>query len=116
VRADADLAQLGSEVARAECLVCAQGGRLRSVGMRRDQVQRGQPLGVARGADDDGSDDQAVPVLRQCMAHEAERHLLARPHSEQPGVRVCGRCMRVVAAFLAAEVLLAIEARIGRLA
>ncbi len=49
MRGDVDLAEFGDEVAGVEALVCAEGDRVRAVSVRRDQVQRGQPLGMARG-------------------------------------------------------------------
>jgi hypothetical protein len=53
-------------------------------------------------------DDQAVAVLHQRMAHEAELRLLARPLAVKLRIGIGGGGMGVVAALLAAEVLLAI--------
>ena len=108
-----DLAEFGNEVAGVEALVCAEGDRVRAVGVRRDQVQRGQPLSMARGTSGGGTDDQAVPVLHERMAHEAELGLLAGAFAEQLGIRIGYGGMRVVAALLTAEVLLAVALGVG---
>ncbi|MBL6079861.1 hypothetical protein JMJ56_17720 [Belnapia sp. T18] len=77
-------------------------------------MQRDESLGVARGAGRDGADDQAVPVLRKRVTHEAELGLLARTLvAEQLDVQVGRGGMRVVAALLAPEVLLAVVSHIG---
>jgi hypothetical protein len=78
-----------------------------------DQGQRGQPLGVPRGAGRHRADHQPVAVLHQRMAHEREPRLLARSLAEQPGVGIGGRGVRVVAAALAVKIALAVAARAG---
>src|SRR6201997_2733779 len=51
-----------------------------------------------------GVDQQAVAVLHQPMPDEAQLRLLAFTLAIEPGVRIGGRSMGVVRAFLAMEV------------
>src|SRR5512144_1258825 len=69
---------------------------------------------MAGGTGCGGTDDQAVAVLHQRMAHEAKLRLLAAPLAVEPRIGVGGRGMRVVTALRAMEVLLAVAAGIGR--
>ena len=50
MRGDVDLAHLGDEVLGVEAFVAAERDALRGVGMRFDQMLRGKPFGVSRGA------------------------------------------------------------------
>jgi hypothetical protein len=61
------------------------------VGMRFDQRQRRQALGMARSAGRHRADDQAVAVLHQRVAHETEPRLFAWSFAEETGVGVGGR-------------------------
>jgi hypothetical protein len=66
-----------------------------------DQGDRGQPFGMSGGARRHRIDNQAVAVLQQRVAPEAQPRLLAGALAEQPGVRIGGRGVRVVFAALA---------------
>src|ERR1700722_3331558 len=114
VRSYVDLTEFGDEVLRVEPFVAAQGDGLRPVGVRFDQMQCRQPLGMARSARRGGADNQPVAVLHQCMPHEAELRLLAGTLAIQPSIRISRGGMRVVAALLAVKVSLPIASRIRR--
>lgn len=66
-----------------ETLVGTDNDALRPVGMMRDLVLRGQPLGMAGGTRGGGADDQTVAVLHQRVAKGAKLRLLARPWRRQ---------------------------------
>ena len=86
---------------------------MRAVGVRLDQGDRGQPLGMARGAGRHGIDDQPIAVLHQRVAHEGEPGFLAAALPGQPCVGVGGRGVGVVRAALAVKIALAVPARAG---
>ena len=81
-----------------------------------DQRQCRQALGMARSAGRHRADDQAVAVLHQCVAHETQPRFFAGSFAEEPGVRVGGGSVRIIAAALAMEVALTISPRARRLA
>jgi hypothetical protein len=60
VRAHVELAQLHHEVLGVVALVGPECHRPRPVAMGHDQVERGQPFGMARHPRQPGADDQAV--------------------------------------------------------
>jgi len=82
--------------------------RTARLGIVLNHVERGGVLGGAGGFAQPGINDEIVPVLDHHMAHVTELGLLAEPFAEQPDIRVCGRRMRVVGAFLATEVALGV--------
>src|SRR5262249_55765498 len=90
------LAQLHDKVAGIVALVGTQGARLRPVGVRLDQRQCGQALGIARSAGRHRTDDQPVAVLHQRVAHETQTRFFAWSFAEEPGVGVGGRGVRGV--------------------
>ena len=84
VRRRVHRAQFVDEVLGVVALVGAERDRPRPIGARLDHVQRRDPLGVAVGLGQTGVDDEAVAVLHQRMAHEAELGFLARPLAIEP--------------------------------
>jgi hypothetical protein len=58
--------------------------------MGRDQVERGQPFGMARHPRQPGADDQPGAVLHQAVTDEAQPGLHARPLAIQHGIGVGG--------------------------
>src|SRR6516164_10677363 len=111
---DGLLAQFHDKVTSVVALVGTECDRLRPVGMRCDQRQCRQALGVAGGAGRHRADDQTVAVLHQRMAHKTQPRFFAGSLAKEPGIGIGGRGMRVVAAALATKVALAIAPRIGR--
>ena len=89
-------AQFVDEVLRVIGFVGTQRDRLRSIGARLDHVQRRDPLGVAVGWCQAGVDHQAVAVLHQGMAHEAELRFLAGPFAIERRLGIRGRGVRVI--------------------
>lgn len=73
-------------------------------GTRLDHVQACHACRMAVGQRQAGVEQQAVAVLHQPMAHEAQRGLLAFPLAVEPGLGIGGRGMRVIRALLAIEV------------
>src|SRR5436190_1618609 len=116
MRSDRLLAQLHDKVAGVVAFIGTKRDRLRAVGMRFNQRQRRQALGMARSAGRYGTDDQAVAVLYQRVTDEIQPRLLARPFTVETGVGVGGRGVRVVGAALAVKVALAIATGSRRLA
>jgi hypothetical protein len=102
------------EIARVVGRVGAQRDGIGAVAARLDQGDRGEPLGMARGARRHGIEDQPVAVLHQRVAHEAQPGFLAAARAEQPGVGVGGRGMGVVPAPLAVKIARGIASRAGR--
>ncbi len=66
--------------------------------------QSGIALGQSVGVSDHPGGDQAVAVLHQRVAQIAQLRFLAIALLVQPRPRIGGRCMRLVAALLAAKV------------
>ena len=116
MRSDRFVAQFHDKVAGVVALIGTQGDRLRPIGMRLDQCQRRQPLGMARRAGRQRTDDQAVAVLHQRMAEKIQPRLLARSLAVETRIGIGDRAMRVVGPALAVEVLFAIAPRPRRLA
>lgn len=67
-------------------------------------MQRGDPFGMPVSRRQAGVNQQAVAVVHQPMPDEAQRRLLAFTLTMQPGIRISGRSMGAVRAFLAMEV------------
>jgi hypothetical protein len=109
------LAQLHHKIGAVIALVGGQRDRLRPIGMRFDQRQCRQPLGVARSARGHRTDDQAVAVLHQGVAQETQPRLLARFFATETGIGVGGRDMGVVASAFTMEVTRAIATGSWRL-
>ena len=65
------VAQLHHKAAGIVAFVGAEGDRLWTIGMRVDQRQCGQALGMSRGAGRHRGDDQTIAVLHQRMAESA---------------------------------------------
>src|ERR1700761_9180406 len=89
---------------------------LRAVGMRFDQRQCRQALGMARSAGCHGANDWTVAVLHQRVAHETQPRFFAWPLTVEAGIGIGGRDMRVVGTPLTVEILLTIAPRAGRFA
>ncbi len=107
------VAQLHHKVAGIVALVGAEGDRLWTIGMRVDQRQGSQALGMSRGAGRHPGDDQTIAVLDQGMADETEPGLLAQPFTIETAVGVGGRGVRVIGSRLAVKVSLA-RGRVAR--
>lgn len=90
MRRGVDFAQFGHEVLRVEALVAAHGDLVRPVGMRFEQMQYRQTLGMTRCAGGHRADDQPVAVFHQCVPHEGEFGLLATAFAIQLGIWVRG--------------------------
>src|SRR6201985_2410566 len=116
MRGDRLVAQLHHKLAGIVALIGTQRNRLRPVGMRFNQGQRRQALGMARSAGRHRANDQAVAVLHPRVAHENQPRLLAGSFAVETSVGVGGRDMRVILAALAVEVARTVAARAGRLA
>src|SRR5512144_802100 len=106
VRGDAELAQLHDEAAGVVAFVGAD--RLRAGRQGFGHGERRQSLGRARSAGQLGIDGEAVAVLHQHVADEAELALLAVALAEQPGIVVSRRAVGLVGALLALEVAFAV--------
>src|ERR687885_480655 len=83
-------------------------------GPRADHLEPGLPLGRAAGLSETRRHDQAVAVLHQKVAHEAQLRFLAVPLAKEPRLRIARGGMRVVAPRLTPEVALAIAPRPAR--
>src|SRR5215213_5833792 len=108
VRGNVDRAQLVDEVLGVIPLVGAERDAPRSVSARLDHVERGDALGVAVGLGEAGVHDQAMPVLHERMAHEAQPGFAAQSLAIEPRVGIGGTLMGLVGAVLAVEVALAV--------
>src|SRR5688572_4240750 len=97
-------AQLVDKVCRIVGFVSAKCDRRRSVGTRFDHVQCRHPFGMPARQCQAGVDQETVAVLHQPMPDEAQLRLLAFALAVEPGIRIGGRSMGVVRAFLAMEV------------
>ena len=98
---DAALAQAVDEVGRVVALVSPQA---LGVGLSGDHVQARFSLGKAVGFRDHGIDVEAVAVLHERVADEAELGWLAIPFAVEPCLWISGAGMGGVAALLALEV------------
>src|SRR5919202_2897179 len=80
-----------------------------------DHRLRGLPLGGAGGVCGFGVDDQAIAVFHEQVAHVTALGSLPPSLAIEPGIRIGGRGMRLIAPLLPAEVALAVAPRAGRL-
>ena len=115
VRGDVDLTHLGDEVLHVDALVAAERDALRAarVRFRSDAVRPIVPHAPRRGV----ATAPTISPLRFTISAWPMKQSLAylpSPLLIEPGVRIGGRGVRVVAALLAVEVLPAIAAWIGR--
>ena len=114
MRCHVDLAGFGHEILSIKAFIAGQRDLLRSVSMRFYQVPRGQTLRMARGMCGNSIDNQTAAVFHQRKPHEGQLGFLAAPLAIKPCIGIGVRCMGLVAALLAVEVLLPIAARAGR--
>ena len=82
-------------------------------GARGDQLDCRQALGEAGGAGQLGLDHQAVVILHQHVAHEAEPRFLTMTFAKQPRIRIGGRGVAGVGPVLAVEVSARVATTIG---
>jgi len=108
MRRAAALAAAGHEVGGVIVLVAAH--RAARFGVVVDHVERDGAFGGAIGLGQSCIDDEPVAVLHHQVPHMAEFCFLAGTLAKQPRVRVGGRRMRVILAFLTMEVALGIAA------
>jgi hypothetical protein len=92
-------------------LVAAHGGA--GAGIVLNHVEGAGPLRRAIGLGQAGIDDEAIAVLHHQMPPVTELGLLAGAFAKRARVRVGGRGMRVIGAFLAMEIALGIASAAG---
>ena len=113
MRRNTEPAHLGDKTRRIIGLVRTQGdapaGRQITHHINRRRALRG-----AGRCGQPGVHDQPVAVFHQRMPHVAEHRDLTRGLAIQPGVRIDGGGVRLVAASLTTEIALAIASRAGR--
>jgi class 3 adenylate cyclase/Flp pilus assembly protein TadD len=89
------VAQFHDKVAGVVPLVGTERNRLRPVGVRFDQRQRRQPLGMARSAGGHCADDQTIAVFHQGVAHETQPRFFAGSFAEAEN-EIMGRLARTL--------------------
>ncbi|KZC21795.1 hypothetical protein RHOFW104R3_18820 [Rhodanobacter denitrificans] len=103
MRHDSARPQCRDEVLRVIALVGTQGGSLPDA-RRGEQIQGAVPLAGAIGMADVHADHQTMTVLHQAVGQVAQLRLLALALADQPGIRIRGGLVRLVAARLTAEI------------
>src|SRR6516164_6021200 len=89
---------------RIEALVAFQRERFRFVRARLDHIERSKPFGMARNLRQSRVDEEALAILDQGMADEAELGFHAGSLAIEHGIGIGGRGVGLVAPFLAPEV------------